>query len=70
MTSGTQVTVLFCCPKCGAGYQSTQEQHPIRTSGSFKCQVCGIEVHSWSGIYDFFDWKAVEMKPMTFGKKL
>jgi hypothetical protein len=26
--------------------------------GSFKCVDCKAEVHTWAGIYDFFDWKA------------
>jgi hypothetical protein len=59
MISRTRATVLFCCPKCGAGYQATQVQSPAH-SKSFECQVCRTEVHAWSGAYDLFDWKAVE----------
>ena len=59
MISRTWPTVLFCCPKCGAGYQATQVHSPAQ-SQSFKCQVCRTEVHAWSGAYDFLDWKAVE----------
>ena len=57
MTSGTQTTVIFSCPKCGALYEATQEQHPDKHFGNFKCEDCKAEVHAWAGIYDFFDWK-------------
>ena len=57
MTSGTQTTVIFSCPKCGALYEATQEQHPDKHFGNFKCEDCKVEVHAWAGIYDFFDWK-------------
>ncbi len=60
MSSGTQTTVIFACPKCGTAYQATQQQHPDDHSGSFKCQDCRTEVHAWSGIFSFFDWKAYE----------
>ena len=60
MSSGTQTTVIFACPKCGTAYQATQQQRPDDHSGSFKCQDCRTEVHAWSGIFSFFDWKAYE----------
>jgi hypothetical protein len=69
MTSGTQTTVIFSCPKCGLLYQATQEQCPDKHFGTFNCGDCKTSVHSWSGVYDFFDWKAIVMKPMTFGAK-
>jgi hypothetical protein len=59
MTSRTQTTVIFACPKCGIAYQASQQQHPDDHSGSFKCQDCRTEVHAWSG-FSFFDWKAYE----------
>jgi hypothetical protein len=70
MTSGTQITVIFSCAKCGLGYEATQEQHPDKHFGSFKCEDCKAEVHSWSGVYDFFDWKAKKMQPAVFGKPI
>jgi predicted RNA-binding Zn-ribbon protein involved in translation (DUF1610 family) len=60
MTSGTQTIVIFACPNCGVAYQTTQQQHPDDHSGSFKCQDCQTEVHAWSGVFSFFDWKAYE----------
>ena len=60
MTSRTQTTVIFACPKCGIAYQASQQQHPDDHSGSFKCQDCRTEVHAWSGVFSFFDWKAYE----------
>ena len=63
MTSGTQTTVIFSCPKCGLGYRATQEQHSDKQTGSFKCGVCKAEVHAWSGAYDFFGWKPITMNP-------
>jgi hypothetical protein len=46
----------------------TKEQHSDKRSGSFKCLVCKAEVHAWSGVYDFFDWKAANLRS-AFGKK-
>jgi predicted RNA-binding Zn-ribbon protein involved in translation (DUF1610 family) len=70
MTSGTQIAVIFSCPKCGAFYEATQEQHPDKHYGSFKCEDCKAEVHRWAGMYDFFDWKAKKMRPAVFGKPI
>jgi hypothetical protein len=70
MTSGTQITVIFSCPKCCFCYEATQEQHPDKHFGSFKCQDCKAEVHAWSGIFNFFDWKAKTMWPMVPGRKM
>jgi hypothetical protein len=45
------------------------EQHPDKHSGSFNCTVCEVEVHAWSGAYDFFGWKIDQTKSPVFGKK-
>jgi hypothetical protein len=58
MTSGTQITVTFSCPKCCAFYEATQEHRADNHFGKFKCQDRGTEVHAWLGIYDYVDWKA------------
>ena len=50
-------------------YDATREQHSDKHSGSFKCGICQAEVHAWSGLYDFFDWKAKPVKSPVFGKK-
>ena len=47
-------------PKCGIAYQTTQQQQPDEHSGSFKCQNCQTEVHVWSGVFGFIDWKVYE----------
>jgi predicted RNA-binding Zn-ribbon protein involved in translation (DUF1610 family) len=70
MTSGTQIAVMFSCPKCGAFYEATQEQHPKKQYGSFKCEDCKAEVYAWSGTYDFFGWKAKKMKRAYSGKPI
>jgi peptide subunit release factor 1 (eRF1) len=59
-----QTTVIFACPKCGIAYQATQEQHPNQPD-TFKCRNCQTEVHAWSGIFSFFDWKAYEAVGIT-----
>jgi hypothetical protein len=63
-------TELFPCPDCGMSYTATKEQHPDKHSGSFECIVCKAEVHTWSGLYEFFDWKAINTRSPVFGKKL
>jgi predicted RNA-binding Zn-ribbon protein involved in translation (DUF1610 family) len=69
MASGIWTTEHFTCPDCGMPYTATREEHPDKHSGSFMCRVCGGEVHAWSGVYDFFDWKTDKAKPPVFGKK-
>jgi len=52
--------VIFRCAKCGAAYQAAQHWVRVRSSGSFKCDVCREVLHSWAGDYDYIDWKAFE----------
>jgi predicted RNA-binding Zn-ribbon protein involved in translation (DUF1610 family) len=61
--SQQMTTVLFVCPNCGAGYQVTQERLAMKASGTFGCQICRTEIYSWSGNYDYSDWKAYEANP-------
>lgn len=69
MASGIWTTEHFTCPNCGMNYVATKEQHSDKRSGSFECTVCKTEVHAWSGVYDFFDWKGSKMGSPVFGKK-
>jgi hypothetical protein len=69
MTSGIWTTEYFDCPNCGMPYTATKEEHPDKRSGSFDCQICGVEVHSWSGAYDFFGWETDKASAPVFGKK-
>jgi hypothetical protein len=64
MVMGSPITVVFCCPKCAAGYQASQARRSdrlIRIVGRFRCVVCSNEVYSWDGDYDYRDWKAIEL---------
>jgi hypothetical protein len=36
---------------------------PVQSFGSFNCQVCGIEVFSWYGDYDYVGWSAIDTTP-------
>jgi hypothetical protein len=68
MTSATQITVMFACPKCSAFYQAAQERRPDnQKSGKFKCQACSTEVYAWSGIYDYVDWMAAAVGSANSG---
>jgi hypothetical protein len=69
MASGIWTTEHFTC-LCGMSYTATREQQTDKHSGSFECIVCKIEVHAWSGLCDFFDWRAVKTASPVFGKKL
>lgn len=69
MASGIWTTEYFDCPNCGMPYTATREEHPDKHTGSFNCRICGVEVHAWSGPYDFFDWKTDKAKSPVFGKK-
>jgi hypothetical protein len=69
MASGIWTTEYFTCPDCGMDYAATKEQHPDKRSGSFNCKICKGEVHTWSGLYDFFDWKVNKANSPVFGKK-
>jgi hypothetical protein len=70
MAGGIWTTEYFSCPNCGMAYIATKELHPDKRSGSFNCKVCAIEVHAWSGPYDFFGWKADQAKSPVFGKRI
>ena len=70
--AGIWTTEQFSCPECGMNYTATREQHPDKHSGnagSFQCVFCETEVHAWTGLYDFFDWKTVKSSLPVFGKK-
>jgi hypothetical protein len=69
MASGIWTTEYFTCPGCALDYAATKEQHSTRHAGRFECRLCQAEVHAWSGLHDFFDWKAQTVKSPIFGKK-
>ncbi len=69
MASPIWTTEYFTCPSCGMAYTATKEQHSDKHSGSFNCRICGTEVHAWSGLYDFFDWKFDKVEAPVFGKR-
>ena len=70
MASGIWTIEDFNCPGCGMYYTATREQHSHKHSGRFECRICTTEVHAWSGLYDFFDWKADQMRSPVFGRKV
>ena len=59
----------FTCPGCSMNYTATREEHAEPHAGSFKCNICSGEVHSWSGKHHFFGWQAVKTKPAVFGRR-
>jgi hypothetical protein len=68
--AGSLFTVeFFSCPSCALPYAATREQHTTKHSGSFHCEVCGTQVHAWSGNYDFFGWKVDKPEAPAFGKR-
>src|SRR5579864_813698 len=69
MAGSIWTTEFFSCPNCGLAYTATKEQHSAGRSGSFACEICGVEVYAWSGDVDFFDWKVDQPKSPVFGKR-
>jgi hypothetical protein len=59
MTSRTQTSEIFLCPKCGLGYRAIGAQFSDKRAGRFECMDRFSLVHSWSGVYDYIGWKAV-----------
>ena len=59
-----------CNAKCGLGYKATQEHVPGNNAGRFECITCFAEVHSWSGVYDYAEWKAIKMRSRVIGRKI
>jgi hypothetical protein len=51
--------VLFACPKCKQPYRTTQSRFSYERPGRFDCIKCNVQVHAWSGFFDFMEWKAV-----------
>ncbi len=62
IATGAKIIVVFCCANCNAGYKATQYRQVLQDVGTFRCQVCGVEVYSWSGDYDYIDWTAIKAK--------
>jgi hypothetical protein len=60
MSTITQTTVVFSCPKCGLNYQATQEHSSDQSSGSFDCKNCKTNVLKWSGVYDYSRWTRLQ----------
>ena len=52
------VRVVFACTVCTAPFEARQILQ-TGSSGTFTCEFCGDEVHSWSGSYDYADWRSV-----------
>ena len=59
MCTDPRLIVHFSCPHCATVYTAGQEQRPGRHPGDFYCRECGTPVHSWTGLYNFADWKPV-----------
>jgi hypothetical protein len=51
------VRVVFACTGCSAPFEATQIHRPAK--GAFACGFCDAEVYSWSGPYDYTDWRSV-----------
>src|ERR1700680_4240246 len=60
MSTITQTTVVFSCPKCALNYQATQEHSSDQSSGSFDCKNCKTNVLKWSGVYDYSRWTQLQ----------
>ena len=56
MSTITQTTVVFSCPKCGLNYQATQEHSSDQSSGSFDRENCKTNVLKSSGVYDYSNY--------------
>jgi hypothetical protein len=69
MAGSLFTTEYFNCPRCALPYAATREQVPAKRSGSFCCEVCGVQVHAWSGNHDFFDWKIDKQDAPAFGRR-
>jgi len=59
MRKNVGLTIYFSCPECKLVYQATQVRAIERTDGQFDCLECGRQVHSWTSLYDFLQWKPV-----------
>src|SRR6266849_10861710 len=66
MINQTKTTVIFACPQCNLAYEVTQTHSRTKKAGGFDCADCGAAVHCWYGFFDFADWRAIKMNPMTF----
>jgi hypothetical protein len=69
MAGSLWTTEFFSCSKCALPYSAIREPHATRQSGSFKCEVCGGDVHTWSGNDAYFDWKVAQQDAPVFGKR-
>jgi len=64
MFSGKPINVIFVCSQCSLVYIGQQERRADgKGAGRFGCTGCGAMVHAWSGVYDYADWKPLELAP-------
>ena len=70
MRIGLPTTVRFICGNCRLPYEAQQQQSTEQLSGRFECEECHRPVHEWTAFQDFFDWRAIRMKPVVPGAKL
>ena len=65
MRNDAQLIVHFSCPHCGTVYTASQEQRLKRCAGRFQCGRCAVQVHEWTGLYNFSNWQKYRCPPTT-----
>jgi predicted Zn finger-like uncharacterized protein len=52
------------CKECGAIYKVTVTRLPVKDGDSFKCEICGSTMRTWSStLVPSFELKAPGKKP-------
>jgi hypothetical protein len=59
MRKNVSLAVYFSCPNCKLVYRAMQVQMVELTNEKRDCVECGYRIHSWTGRYDFLNWKQV-----------
>lgn len=59
LVSSGSTAVVFVCSGCGAVYKAFQQYTKSTQLGHFDCSKCTGLVHSWDGVYGYFDWTSI-----------
>jgi hypothetical protein len=59
-SSAPIVRVVFACTGCSAPFEAIQIYRPAE--GTFACEFCEGEVYSWSGRYDYTNWRVPSLR--------
>lgn len=56
------------CEHCGASYTYEEQKISTRDKDTEKCQVCGNELMSWNGGYNYYNFQLIDKVDLNENK--